>query len=408
MNIKKRQSINEDLLKALRAGHISHHTPFEYDILPDGTRVLTNRGFILTTLKNSKLIKDAQEEHHDLWEGQLVARKRRNGVVVNEWHSEADMAIITRLQEQGVTPDMVRTLPSLCDGIAEVRQQRRHIDKKTSMSSKLQEYKNSWNSMSPDEVMQKVLPQGTAIGIELEYHAKAHVQGEDEDGNPTYDTGRMNFEYPNNSEELYGCSWGYDSSVTMDGDPTLFHRGQEVRIMLQYGKWSRLHKLCKFLREHQAQLSYKCGLHVHLDTRNLSSSARDTRGARFQAALPWLLKLVPKSRRDNTYCKPVYSTTEKYSAFTSHARYRKSIECRLHSGSLNPYKIIKWVELLWFLKEQYKPITTLRQFLASPAEPELKEWVMRRYYELNATDLNEGDDPYEILSEVQTEPRTRR
>ena len=61
--------------------------------------------------------------------------------------------------------------------------------------------------------------------------------------------------------------------------------------------------------------------------------------------------MVQKSRITNVYCAPVYpgseSITEKYSAINNECyRRTKTIEIRMHHGSVNANEITNWVNFL--------------------------------------------------------------
>jgi hypothetical protein len=111
-----------------------------------------------------------------------------------------------------------------------------------------------------------------------------------------------------------------------------------------------LTKVCAVLKKHDAEVNHTCGLHVHLDARrhdqhkmfkNLVNSSK------------LLYAMVPASRSKNTYCRPNTSNS-----MTRHdcGRYwgvnptsyetHKTIEVRLHSGSVNAEKILNWIAIL--------------------------------------------------------------
>ncbi|QDP52147.1 MAG: putative amidoligase enzyme [Prokaryotic dsDNA virus sp.] len=399
MNIKKKQQINLALHKQIERGEFNSRIPLEYDVLNDGTRVLSNKGMVITALKNYGLIQRIQDNHgiDSLSSPYRTGGQLRSGYDYN-WRdclTDGDKAL---LESNGVTPRIAKFARKIARTIKDERTwyRREYNENVLSYSDKVAQFKESWNTMSPNRVMESVLPHGTAIGIELEYIARAKSR-EDDDGRIVYERGDIDFQFPDTTKELYGVSWGYDVSVSPKAEHQ-FHRGQEVRIMLQQGRWGRLFKLTDHLRKNKCELSKECGLHVHLDMRDLSTEAMHTRGKRFACALPWLKEIVPASRRNNRYCALGYSSTEKYYAFTSHVSSRKAIECRLHSGSLNPHKIIKWAELLLFIKDHYTPLGSMSDFMSSKAEPELKQWVVQRHYELNKLELS-TDTPTETMAE---------
>ena len=91
----------------------------------------------------------------------------------------------------------------------------------------------------------------------------------------------------------------------------------------------------------------------------------------------------------------------------SFRHHRKSIEIRMHSASLNPKKIINWINLLVFLKDSYKHYPTFESFVNSMAPFELKEYVLRRkakFTSIEETPTEERDIDSEQLAETQLPP----
>ena len=101
-----------------------------------------------------------------------------------------------------------------------------------------------------------------------------------------------------------------------------------------------------------AYVNSSCGLHVHLDARNRDASVMYSN---LFKARKLLSSLVPAPRRRNKYCKMNTKSTftealgegERYRAINPQAFYRhKTIEVRLHHGTINANTIINWVTLL--------------------------------------------------------------
>ena len=274
--------------------------------------------------------------------------------------------------------------------------------------NRIEKFKRNWNSMEPAQVG-KFIPNGDAVGLEIEYMCKGTwcpANSEALEENPDaghWDAHLSNFK---KDETLYGVSWGYDCSLRPSEDYH-YHQGQEVRILLNNGKWNRLHKLLNHLKQQQCEVNKSCGLHVWLDTRGSSSHNVITQCRRLESALPWLKYIVPKSRRDNDYCRLQYRKDTKYAAINHHAWRRPALEVRLHSSSLNATKIIRWIELLQFIRHNYKHITTMDEFMDSKAPNITKKWVLKRFDQLNAPDpqIVEQDCSSEQIAErTEIEP----
>jgi hypothetical protein len=128
-------------------------------------------------------------------------------------------------------------------------------------------------------------------------------------------------------------------------------RGHEIAIVAPASKMSEvLNKVCTVLDEHGAYVNSTCGLHVHLDARKSNQKLMFSNLVNSQKLL---YSMCPKSRYDNSYCAPNESGTDMYEyggrywginpgSYQKH----KTIEVRLHSGSVNADKIIHWIYIL--------------------------------------------------------------
>jgi hypothetical protein len=108
-------------------------------------------------------------------------------------------------------------------------------------------------------------------------------------------------------------------------------------------------KVCEVLKKHEAYVNKTCGLHVHLDARNADENRMFGNLVKSQKLL---YSMVPKSRYTNSFCKPntCGSSMTKYQGRyfginpESYAKF-KTIEVRLHSGTVDAEKINRWIEL---------------------------------------------------------------
>lgn len=150
-------------------------------------------------------------------------------------------------------------------------------------------------------------------------------------------------------------------------DPTDTHpNSHEINILAPQTQIKRIVKqVCAVLAKLDCVVNYSCGLHVHLDMRNRD---KEKCFANLVAAQPLLYSMVSKTRRTNTYCRPTEGTnwrlTDKYQGVNSlaYSRY-KTIEVRIHSGTLNATKITNWIDLLVKIIEGKKttPIVNIQQ-----------------------------------------------
>lgn len=162
------------------------------------------------------------------------------------------------------------------------------------------------------------------IGIEIEFYSKS-----DRD-DIIMDLGEAGL--------LKKVSIGYDGSL--DGD-----NGHEIRILdTERGIFKTLEEVCMILKKHKARVNRDCGLHVHLDMRNRDGNAIFEKFLKIQTLMHGLVK---RQRIGNSYCLPATPNEKlsKYRAFHLHERY-KTLEVRLHHGSVDYNEISNWVRFL--------------------------------------------------------------
>lgn len=124
----------------------------------------------------------------------------------------------------------------------------------------------------------------------------------------------------------------------------------EITILTRFDKPTNLEHLCDVLKDLGAKVNKSCGMHVHLDARHLSTKQVKAIGVKFSNAMPVLMGMVPKTRRENSYCVPRVSGLRdghRYSAVNLNAYNKyKTIEVRLHSSTTDFTKIINWSRLI--------------------------------------------------------------
>jgi hypothetical protein len=136
-----------------------------------------------------------------------------------------------------------------------------------------------------------------------------------------------------------------------------------------------INRTTDFLKQNQAKVNKSCGLHIHIDSRNiydkpiLLSRAFKT----YYAFEDCLYLMLPVSRVNNSYCRPLASSYEKpisakdkgkllaqWNGRSTHeqskgSRYHSfnvaalsshhTIELRLHSGTVDSVKILNWIKI---------------------------------------------------------------
>ena len=153
-----------------------------------------------------------------------------------------------------------------------------------------------------------------------------------------------------------------DESDEDGGDDScdIEHGSAEVKVTFRHEKPIRLKGVVDKLGRANAEINTTCGMHIHLDQRGVSSTMASKRARRLIKALPALAKIVAPSRLGNHYCQlndPIKlgqtyrHSYNRYRAinFTSAYRKHKTLEVRIHGGTLDFWKIIGWVDLCHFI-----------------------------------------------------------
>lgn len=145
--------------------------------------------------------------------------------------------------------------------------------------------------------------------------------------------------------------------VTIKSDGSIDTKGQgtpvEFTILTKIGDMTNLKRLCDLLKNLGATVNYTCGLHIHLDQRDVINNKKElgARLMRLNQALPLLTSLVPQSRRNNTFCRTDRSkmrNKDRYMAINTRSlRKFSTFEIRLHSGTTDFLKISNWIKLCY-------------------------------------------------------------
>lgn len=153
------------------------------------------------------------------------------------------------------------------------------------------------------------------------------------------------------NEKIKRVSVKDDGSI--DEDEGYF--SAELTITFNRNDRTPLERLCKLLNKLGARVNKSCGMHVHLDQRDIYQGDESLptlvtkRAKNLGACLPYFSKLVPKSRLTNHFCQLGVSRMvgQRYWAINLTAlRKYKTIEVRMHSSTTDFEKINNWIDLL--------------------------------------------------------------
>jgi hypothetical protein len=141
---------------------------------------------------------------------------------------------------------------------------------------------------------------------------------------------------------------GTDGSVTSND----FYKGAEIRLCIPTLKVEDvINAVCAALLAVKARVDRSCGLHVHLDARDVLNVDHEQMFKNLVRQQLPLYLTQPASRRGNRYCKWTFKDdlgeSDRYKTINpeSYDKYQ-TIEVRLHSGTIIADKIIKWTRLL--------------------------------------------------------------
>lgn len=151
-----------------------------------------------------------------------------------------------------------------------------------------------------------------------------------------------------------------DGSIRTESDT---EGSAEVKVTISQHNPMRLKKVTDKLSHSGGGINSSCGMHIHLDQRGVSYLTASKRAKRLIKCLPALTKLVAPSRLSNNYCMenaPICGDGTQYRHSSN--RYRminflpayeehKTIEVRLHGGTLDFWKILGWINLCQFLMD---------------------------------------------------------
>jgi RNA binding exosome subunit len=193
----------------------------------------------------------------------------------------------------------------------------------------------------------------------------------------------------NNEYNLRNVSIKHDGSI----DAPSGYFGIELTVFFRRQDKTPLKDLCKALSNIGAKVNRSCGLHIHLDQRDVIKSERrlNQKLDNFRGAVEVMKYLVPKSRRDNSYCKIGVSgrNDDRYYAVNATALNKyKTIEIRLHSGSIDFTKISNWIDLCYGISVSSVlhdcNATTIDELLEySDCSDSLTSYYLNRFKQLN-------------------------
>jgi hypothetical protein len=203
----------------------------------------------------------------------------------------------------------------------------------------------------------------------------------------------------NNHPELRNYNIKSDGSIRSPSG----YFGVEFTVFFTRKDRTPLKNLCKVLSSIGARVNKSCGLHIHLDQRDIinNGAAINRRLKRFKNAVNIMALLVPESRRDNSYCRVAVSTIDgdRYCAVNATAiRKYQTIEIRLHSGTIDFNKINNWIDLNYAISRSEdlngaEICTSVDELLErAQVSDRVTMFYLKRYQQLNNVETSDDSD----------------
>ncbi len=244
----------------------------------------------------------------------------------------------------------------------------------------------------PKLIARKKFPEGSIVAVELEFGCDdgSELQGMDES------------DYP----DIPFVVWKGDGSVgSANGDGMATSCFQEVNIMFNPNDpsgWDAVKQCVDFLNKHGACVNSTCGMHVHIDTRNLTDGAYSRRINKFMNAYKnWAKYVVSRNRAHGHYCSINNSPRTRYCAINSCCRTEhRTLEVRIGHGTLNIHKIKAWVAFnLWLMNCKNAHAVSFDTFMQSDCPALIKAFIMSRMFKFADSWHSAGDSTPKTIKE---------
>lgn len=176
-----------------------------------------------------------------------------------------------------------------------------------------------------------------------------------------------------------------DSSIEIE---TFGNIPREIVLSYKKGNEHEVTALCNMLKG-KAYVNSSCGFHVHFDMRHKTEPEFKVIANRLARMVPALREMLPFSRRTNKYCYEPISRGKGSGhrrAFVNTTAFDKysTLEVRGHSGTINPTKILNWIEICDIIMNKRirlaeETVTTVNRLLnIYPFREELRNYMLER------------------------------
>jgi hypothetical protein len=154
-------------------------------------------------------------------------------------------------------------------------------------------------------------------------------------------------------EVLYASHDDFRRGIGLDNahaDGSLGGMGAEYKLLAESTKIAaEAANLVKELWTRRARVDRTCGLHVHLDVRQISTTRKNDLYDWAKRTQDVWFSLVPPSRRHNCYVSRIEGSHSSHYTWFHYTSYGTA-EIRLHGGTLNPFKMAGWLTAMVHLQ----------------------------------------------------------
>lgn len=218
---------------------------------------------------------------------------------------------------------------------------------------------------------EKVFTRGNMTTVELEFVVKESTSHHDE------------IELYKTLNKMLGVKLKEDGSV-MSTEGNRLGRYQELIVSFRDDNYARLSKILNLVADYLT-VNRTCGMHVHLDARDMSHEDAYINFCRLCDNEYELSYLCPSYRRGRNWCKygshDSYENEDRYYAinWTSYDKYN-TVEVRLGGGTLKENIVVGWCKLLNHVWDN-EDIAHIKQV----KDQKIMSWMKSRANQLHTT-----------------------
>lgn len=223
------------------------------------------------------------------------------------------------------------------------------------------------------------------IGVELEFFCDAD---RDALSDMLHEAGLGKFVCLKQDGSIHGDSGCYNHELA------ILAKEKEIASVVK--------EACDVLKAAGAKVNKSCGMHVHIDMRNRD---HDIAFNNLVSAQNVLFAMNPFSRQTGTYCRRV--ETRDFNKAASSGRYfginaaahekHKTIEIRIHSGTILEYKVNNWIKILLTICSTTKVVkqsmTSLKAFVKEfDIDAKLAKYIFERVSKFAGEDKKNAEE----------------